>query len=107
LAPGGTGMPDADFMTAVAALAVASFLCRAGGFMMMRFVRITPRMESALKAVPLAVMIGIVMPAAAAGRAPELAALVAVAVVMKVWGNELTAALAGLAVVAAVRWVGL
>jgi uncharacterized membrane protein len=100
-------MPDADFMTAVAALAVASFFCRAGGFMMMRYVRNTPRMESALKAVPLAVMIGIVMPAAAAGRAPELAALVAVGLVMKVWANELTAALAGLAVVAAGRWLGL
>lgn len=100
-------MPDADFLIAVAALAVVSFLCRAGGFMMMRFVRITPRIESALKAVPLAVMIGIVMPAAAAGRAPELAALAAVAVTMKLWGNELLAALTGLVVVAAGRWLGL
>ena len=100
-------MPDADFMTAVAALAVASFFCRAGGFVAMRYVRITPRMESALKAVPLAVMIGIVMPAAAAGRAPELVALLAVGLVMKVWSNELVAALAGLAVVAAGRWLGL
>jgi uncharacterized membrane protein len=100
-------MPDADFLIAVAALAVVSFLCRAGGFMMMRFVRITPRIESALKAVPLAVMIGIVMPAAAAGRAPELVALAAVAVTMKLWGNELLAALTGLVVVAAGRWLGL
>lgn len=100
-------MPDADFLTAVAALAVVSFLCRAGGFMMMRFVRITPRMESALKTVPLAVMIGIVMPAAAAGRPPELVGLVAVGLVMKLWANELLAALAGLAVVAIGRWLGL
>ncbi len=100
-------MPDVDFIKAVAALAVVSFFCRAGGFMMMRYVRITPRMESALKAVPLAVMIGIVMPAAAAGRAPELAALVAVGVVMKVRGNEVLAALAGLTIVAVGRWLGL
>ena len=100
-------MPDADFLTAVAALAAVSFLCRAGGFMMMRYVRITPRMESALKAVPLAVMIGIVMPAAAAGRPPELVGLVAVGLVMKLWANELLAALAGLAVVAIGRWLGL
>jgi uncharacterized membrane protein len=100
-------MPDADFMTAVAALAVASFFCRAGGFVVMRYVRITPRMESALKAVPLAVMIGIVLPAAAAGRPPELVALVAVGLAMKVWSNELVAALAGLSVVAAGRWLGL
>jgi uncharacterized membrane protein len=98
-------MPDTDFLVAVAALAVASYFCRAGGFMMMRYVRITPRMQSALKAVPLAVMIGIVMPAAMTGRPPELAALVAVAVVMKLTGNELLAALAGLVVVALGRWL--
>jgi uncharacterized membrane protein len=100
-------VPDADFLTAVAALAAVSFACRAGGFMMMRYVRITPRMESALKAVPLAVMIGIVMPAAVAGRPPELVALFAVGVVMKVSSNELLAAIAGLAIVAAGRWLGL
>jgi len=98
-------MPDADFMTVVTALAVASFACRAGGFMMMRFVRITPRVEAALKAVPLAVMIGIVVPAAAAGNLPEVAALFAVGVVMKLLGNEFLAAVAGLAVVAAGRWL--
>ena len=94
-------------MIAVAALAAVSFFCRAGGFMLMRYVRITPRMESALQAVPLAVMIGIVMPAATAGRVPELAALVAVGFAMKLSGNELLAALAGLGVVAAGRWLGL
>lgn len=100
-------MPETDFMIAVAALAAVSFFCRAGGFMLMRYVRITPRMESALQAVPLAVMIGIVMPAATAGRVPELAALVAVGFAMKLSGNELLAALAGLGVVAAGRWLGL
>jgi len=100
-------MPDADFLLTVTALAAASFFCRVGGFMMMRFLRITPRIESALKAVPLAVMIGIVMPAAATGRVPELAALVAAGVTMKMRNNELLAALAGLVVIAAGRWMGL
>ena len=100
-------MPDADLMTVVAALAIVAFACRAGGFMMMRYVRITPRVESALKAVPLAVMIGIVVPAAAAGSLPEIAALFAVGVVMKLLGNEFLAAIAGLAVVAAGRWLAL
>jgi uncharacterized membrane protein len=100
-------MPDTGFLAAVAALAVASFLCRAGGFMAMRFVKITPRMEAALRAVPLAVMIGIVMPAASAGRTPELAALAGVGIVMKLTGNDLLAAAAGLVVVALARWMGL
>lgn len=100
-------MPDTDFLIVVGALAIASFACRAGGYVMMRYVRITPRIESALKAVPLAVMIGIVVPAATAGRLPELAGLLAVGVVMKLSGNELLAAVAGLVVVAAGRWSGL
>lgn len=100
-------MADLDFPVTVVALAVASFFCRAGGFMAMRYVRITPRLQAALKAVPLAVMIGIVMPAASAGRIPELAALVAVGFAMRWRGNELLAAVAGLAVVAGGRWAGL
>jgi uncharacterized membrane protein len=100
-------MPDVDFLVTVLALAAASFFCRAGGFMAMRYVRITPRMQSALKAVPLAVMIGIVMPAASTGRVPELAALVAVGFAMRFSGNELLAAVAGLVVVAGGRWAGL
>ncbi len=99
-------MPDGDLALAVLALAAASYACRAGGFLLMRFVRITPRIEAALRAVPLAVMVGIVTPSAASGRVPELAALAAVAIVMKRSGNELLAALAGLAVVAGGRWAG-
>jgi uncharacterized membrane protein len=100
-------MPDRDFLLTVLALAGVSFFCRAGGFVMMRFLKITPRIESALQAVPLAVMIGIVTPSAATGRLPELAALVAVGATMKWRDNELLAALAGLAVVAGGRWLGL
>ncbi len=100
-------MPDGDLALAVLALAAASYACRAGGFLLMRFVRITPRIEAALRAVPLAVMVGIVTPSAASGRLPELAALVAVAIAMKRSGNELIAALAGLVVVAGGRWAGM
>jgi uncharacterized membrane protein len=99
-------MPDADITLAVLVLAAVSYACRAGGFLLMRFVRITPRIEAALRAVPLAVMVGIVMPSAASGRVPELAALPAVAIVMKLTGNELAAALVGLAMVAGGRWLG-
>ena len=51
-----------DFLLALAAMAAASYACRLGGFAAMRFVRATPRIEAALRAVPLSVMIGIVAP---------------------------------------------
>lgn len=96
-----------EFLPLLAAMAAAAYFCRVGGFMLMRFVRVTPRMEAALKATPLAVMIGIVLPAALRGGPPEWLALGAIALVMRVWPNEFAAAMAGVAVVAAVRAISL
>jgi uncharacterized membrane protein len=86
-----------------AAAALASFACRAGGFWLMRFVNVTPRVQAALAAAPLAVMIGIVAPVAAKGSLPEIAGVMVTAVVMRATGRDLLAALAGVAVVAAGR----
>ena len=72
-------MPHAEigpeFLAALAAMAAATFACRAGGFFLMRFVTVTPRLEAALRAIPIGVMIGIVLPVAATGRIPELIGL--------------------------------
>jgi uncharacterized membrane protein len=52
---------------------------------------------------PIGVMTGIVAPSIAAGRPPEIAGLVAVAVVMKLTRSDIAAAVAGAAVVAVGR----
>ncbi len=95
-----------EFMVVLFAMAAASFACRASGFLLMGLVRITPRLEAALRAIPLAVMIGILAPAAASGQPAELAGIAAVALIMKLAGNELLAALAGVAIVAIARAAG-
>ncbi len=87
-------------------MAAASFACRAGGFLLMGFVPITPRLEAALRAIPLAVMIGILAPVVARGQPAELAGIAAVTLIMKLAGNELLAALAGVAIVAIARAAG-
>ena len=89
-----------DLLMLLVALAIASFACRAGGFWMMRFVAVTPRLEAALRAAPLAVMVGIVTPAATRGNVAELLGLGATALAM--WGtrSELLATLAGVVAVA-------
>lgn len=89
-----------ELLPLIFALALASFACRAGGFWIMRFVRMTPRIQSALRAAPLAVMVGIVAPAAARGHPPELLGIVVTAAVMRLTGSDLGAALAGVATVA-------
>lgn len=92
-----------SYLLLVAALALAAYACRVGGFWIMRYVAITPRIETALRAAPLAVMIGVVAPAAIRGGIAELAGLAATVLVMLWRRNDLVAAFAGVIVVAILR----
>jgi uncharacterized membrane protein len=92
-----------DFLPLLLAMAAAALLCRTAGFFLMRYVKITPRLEAALKATPLAVMVGIVAPAAMKGGPPEWTALAVIFLVMRFQGNDFVAALAGVATVALFR----
>ena len=94
----------ADLLLVFVALAIAAFACRAGGFLVMRYVNVTPRVEAAMRAAPLAVMIGVVAPAALRGSVPELVGLAATAIVMRWRGNDVVAAFAGVIVVALLRY---
>jgi uncharacterized membrane protein len=92
-----------EFWLFLALLAASSLVCRFGGFWMMRFVSITPRIEATLKATPLAVMAGIVAPAMARGSWPEWVALGATVAIMRMTGNDSAAAIAGVVVLALLR----
>jgi len=96
---------ELDFFLALVCMGLASFACRLAGFVLMGYVSITPRIEAGMRAVPLAVMIGIVTPAVAAGKLPEIVALVVVGAIVRVTGNDVIAAVAGAAVVAGMRWL--
>ena len=98
---------DNGFLLALAGIAVTSYTCRVGGYFLMGYVQLTPRVEAALKAVPLAVMIGIVMPSVAAGRVPEIAGLLAVGLAMRLTRIDVVAAIAGAATVGVCRATGL
>lgn len=97
---------DRQFLLAIAAMAAASYACRLAGYLLMGYVPITERVQAALKAIPLGVMIGIVMPSVLAGKIPEWVGLAVVFVVMKGTGKDVVAALAGAAAVAICRWLG-
>ncbi|WP_164107502.1 AzlD family protein, partial [Serratia marcescens] len=94
---------DTAFLPLLLAMALASFACRASGFWLMRFIPVTPRLEAALKATPVAVMAGIVVPVAMRGQPGELVALGMVGLAMRLTGNDLVAALAGVVTLAAWR----
>jgi uncharacterized membrane protein len=95
------------FLIALAGMALASYACRLAGFVLMHWVPVTPRVEAALRATPLGVMVGIVMPSLSAGRIPELVGLATVAVIMKTVRHDVVAAVAGAAAVGVCRTLGL
>ncbi len=94
---------DVAFLPLLLAMTVISFICRAGGFWLMRYVPTTPAVEAALKATPLAVMVGIVTPVAARGNLPEIAGLAVIVAVVRLTGSDILAAILGVAVVAGLR----
>lgn len=98
---------DTHFLLAILAMALASYGCRVAGYLLMGYVPITSRVQAALKAIPLGVMIGIVLPSALAGKLPEIVGLAVVGMAMKLFGNDVVAALAGAAAVALCRAAGL
>ncbi|MEO8143418.1 MAG: AzlD domain-containing protein [Betaproteobacteria bacterium] len=87
------------------ALTLASFACRAGGFWLMRFVAVTPRLRATLAAAPLSVMLGIVTPAALRGGLPEIVGLAATFLAMHLWRRDLVATFVGVGAVAVCRFV--
>jgi uncharacterized membrane protein len=106
-------MADANPVDAVAAsaavllLAAVTMATRVGGVWIMSYVRITPRIETFLKYMSVSVLISIVVPATwAAGPRIWLGVGMA-ALVMVVTRNALSAMLAGTALAAFARGVGL
>ena len=96
----------ADVVTAILLAGCASYACRLGGYLAMRYVAITPRTKAWLEAIPLAVIGAILGPIAATGGPPEWAGLAAAALTMRIVGSELASIVAGIAVVAAMRAAG-
>lgn len=91
----------------IVVMALAAAACRFAGFAFMRFVPLTPRLEAALAAMPLAVMLAIVLPPAMRGGLPEIAGIAATVVAVALRGNEVVAVVAGMGAVAIVRYLGL
>ncbi len=100
-------MTQLEFSILLVAMAIAAYGCRVAGFLAMRFVTITPRIEAALRATPLSVMAGIVAVAAMRGGPAEWIASVSVLVIMKLTGQDVLSALLGVVIIAMARWAGL
>lgn len=92
---------------AIAAMAIATYLCRISGVVMMGFIPLTPHVRRGLAALPGSIVVATVLPLIERlGLAAALALLAAVAS-MVLRRSELLALLVGMAVVSAARAFGL
>ncbi|SEP14154.1 Uncharacterized membrane protein [Methylobacterium sp. ap11] len=92
---------------AILALALVTYLCRASGVVLMSRVRLTPRVERGLRALPGSIVVATAVPTGLSAGLPGLLGLVTAAGVMALTRFELAAVLAGMGVVALGRAVGL
>jgi uncharacterized membrane protein len=92
-------------MIVVLVMALAAAFCRLAGFFFMGLIPITPRLEAGLKAIPLAVMLGIIIPPVLRGGIPEAIGLAATLLAMRLSGSDVAAVLAGMSGVALARAV--
>jgi uncharacterized membrane protein len=88
-------------------MTVATYLCRASGVVLMSRVRITPRVERALRALPGSIVVATILPIAFDGGWPAILGLGATVVVMGATRIELLAIAVGLGTVTLLRALGL
>ena len=92
-----------DVFLAILLLGTTSFACRFGGYFLMRYLRITPRVDAWLRAIPIALVGAILGPVAVNGGPPEWLGLAAAVGLMALSANEFVSIIGACAVVALAR----
>jgi uncharacterized membrane protein len=88
---------------AILAMSGATYAMRAGGFWLMGYVRMTPRIRRMLEASPGAVIVATVLPIVVREGLPAALAVIAGVVVMLAWRRDYVAVAVGLAIAAIMR----
>jgi uncharacterized membrane protein len=96
-------MPDAEALLVIAAMAVLTYGTRAGGFLVMSMVPLSPRLEAFLRHLSGSVLIAIIVPAAVTSGLAAILAIVAAVLVMRRTRNALLAMAVGIGLAALLR----
>ena len=88
---------------AIAGMAAATYFCRAGGYWLMGFVKLTPRLEGWLAAMPSAIVAAILARTVMESGSIEIIGVATAFFLSRFVGNDLVGMLAGIATVAALR----
>ena len=91
------------FWLAIAAMTAVNYAIRTGGFILMGYVPLTPRVRSIFNALPGAVVAAIVLPLMVRGGLPASAAVLISIAVMAWRRNDLLALVCGMGAAALIR----
>ncbi|MBM3600915.1 MAG: AzlD domain-containing protein [Alphaproteobacteria bacterium] len=94
---------DPTVLAALAAMGIVTYLTRAGGFWLMGFIALTPRIEAGLRTIPSSVMVALMTPLVLNAGPAEAVGYTAVLIVMLTAKSDVFAAMAGVAGVALTR----
>jgi uncharacterized membrane protein len=91
---------------AIAGMTLVTFLCRIAGVVVMSRVRITPRIERGLRALPGSIILATILPVVMDNGLPAIVALIAAIVAMVVTRIDIVGLLTGLGTLAVIRAFG-
>jgi uncharacterized membrane protein len=95
-----------DVMIAFAVMTAVTVLSRIGGYWLMGYVNVTPRVRRMLDALPGSIIIAAALPVAVNGGAVVMFAIVAAMVVTIIRRNDFIAVITGMVVAALARALG-
>jgi uncharacterized membrane protein len=91
---------------AIAGMTLVTFLCRIAGVVVMSRVRITPRIERGLRALPGSIILATILPVVIDNGWPAMIALVAAITAMAVTRIDIVGLVTGLGTLAVIRALG-
>jgi branched chain amino acid efflux pump len=95
-----------DVMLALAMMAAVTVASRLGGYWLMSYVTVTPRVRRMLDALPGSIIVAAALPVAVNGGAVVMFAIAAAMVVAIIRRNDFIAVITGMAVAALARAIG-
>lgn len=101
-----TEMLRGDVMLAFAVMTAVTVASRLGGYFLMRYVTVTPRVRRMLDALPGSIIVAAALPVAVNGGLVVMLALGAALAVTIIRRNDFVAVITGMAVAAALRAFG-
>jgi uncharacterized membrane protein len=95
-----------DVMIAFAVMTAVTVASRLGGYWLMGYVTVTPRVRRMLDALPGSIIVAAALPVAVNGGAVVMVAIVAALLVTVIRRNDFLAVITGMAVAALARAIG-